>query len=399
MKPRRLATILALALPGFLYGVYRFSVGVLVPGLESAYSVGDASAGAIVSASVGCVGLGVIVSGYLAQRYGDLKIVLAGFLVFSLSMGAVALTSGIELFSLLFLLAAFGSGLMITPSYGLAATVFPERKGLAASFVSASYNFAGFVGPASAGYLLTYYGWHAPFAEFAAVGLAFFAVFLAVLGRGTRSSSTRALSALVELARNKVILVIAVGAFLGDFGFLTYLSWTPKFLLASFGGAGGSATTIDTFFGLGLGLGGIGTLAGGSLFDRIGGRKSATLSGLLPALAMAGVYLANSFAVAVLFVLLTGMLANIFWALTTAMCQVNVPPERRTAATSLVQTSGFVGAFLGPGVAGAAGGPVSGVLILTAAVPYVLLAVLVSYFYRDPARGEAPKDLSRPGGR
>jgi MFS family permease len=398
MKPRRLATILALALPGFLYGVYRFSVGVLVPGLESVYMVGDASAGAIVSASVGFVGLGVIVSGYLAQRFGDLKVVLAGMLLFSLSMGAITLSSGLTPFSLLFMIAAFGSGMMITPSYGLAAATFPERKGLAASFVSASYNFAGFVGPASAGYLLTYYGWDGPFAEFAAVGLAFFAVLLAVLGRGVRTSSTHALSAFLELARNRVILLIAFGAFLGDFGFLTYLSWTPKFLLSSFGAAGGGATTIDTFFGLGLGLGGIGTIAGGSLFDKIGGRKSATLSGLLPALAMAGVYLANSLAVAVLFVLLTGMLANIFWALTTAMCQVNVPAARRTAATSLVQTSGFVGAFLGPGIAGAAGGPGSGVLILTAAVPYVLLAVLVASFYRDP-RGAPSKDLSRPSGR
>jgi DHA1 family inner membrane transport protein len=391
MKPRRLATILALALPGFLYGVYRFSVGVLVPGLESVYSVGDASAGAVVSISVGLVGLGVIVSGYLAQRYGDLKIILVGFLLFALSMGAITLASGLLFFSLLFLLASFGSGLMITPSYGLAASVFPERKGLAASFVSASYNFAGFVGPALTGYLLTYYGWDAPFFGFAAVGLVFFAVFLAVLGSGVRSSSTGALSTFVELMRNRVILVIAVGAFLGDFGFLTYLTWTPKFLLSSFGAATGNATTIDTFFGIGLGLGGLGTLAGGSLFDKIGGRKSATLSGVLPAAAMVGVYVANSFTLAILFVLLTGMLANIFWALTTAMCQVNVPGERRTAATSLVQTSGFVGAFLGPGIAGAAGGPVSGVLILTAAVPYILLAVFVSSVYRDPKRTAPPR--------
>jgi MFS family permease len=390
MKPRRLATIFALALPGFLYGVYRFSVGILVPGLESVYSVGDASAGALVSASVGLVGLGVIVSGYLAQRYGDLKIILAGFLLFSLPMGAITLSSGLQLFSLLFLLAAFGSGLMITPSYGLAAAVFPERKGLAASFVSASYNLAGFVGPALTGYLLSY-SWGAPFLGFAAVGLSFFAVFLAVLGSGAHSSSTGALRTFVELMRNKVILLIAVGAFLGDFGFLTYLSWTPKFLLTSFGAAGGSATTIDAFFGIGIGLGGLGTLAGGGLFDKIGGRKSATLSGVLPGVAMVGVYLANSFAVAILFVLLTGMFANIFWALTTAMCQSNVPAERRTAATSLVQTAGFVGAFLGPGIAGVAGGPVSGVLILSGAVPYILLAVLVASLYRDPKASSPPR--------
>jgi MFS family permease len=353
--------------------------------------VSDATAGGIVSASVGLVGLGVIGSGYLAQRYGDLKVILAGFLLFSVSMGAITLTSGLLFFSLLFLLASFGSGLMITQSYGVAAALFPERKGFAASFVTSFYSFAGFVGPSTAGYLLAAYGWHAPFAGYAAVGLVFFVVFLAVLGTGVRTSSTSALSTFGELLRRRVILVLAVAAFFADFGFLVYLSWTPKFLVSSFGAAGWSATTIDSIFGVGLGLGGLGTLASGTLFDRIGGRKSATLSAVLPAIAMFGVYLANSFAVAILFVLLGGILANMFWPLLTAMCQVNVPEEKRTAATSVVQTAGFVGAFLGPGIAGVAGGPVSTVLILTSAVPYLLLMVVVASFYRDPKRSAPPR--------
>ncbi len=386
MKPRRLATIIALVLPAFLYGLYRFSLGVLVPGLESVYSVSDASAGGIISASVGLVGLGVIGSGYLAQRFGDLKTILAGFLLFSLPMAAVAVSHGLVSFSLFFLLASFGSGLMITPSYGVAAALFPERRGFAASFVTSFYSFAGFVGPSSAGYLLASYGWDAPFAEFAAVGLAFFLVFLAVLGTGARSTSASALRTFGELLRKRVILVLAVAAFFADFGFLVYLSWTPKFLISSFGASGGSSTTIDSLFGVGLGLGGLGTLTGGALFDRIGGRKSATIAAILPAMAMLGVYLANSYAVAILFVILTGILANMFWSLVTAMCQVNVPEDRRTAATSLVQTSGFVGAFLGPGIAGVLGGPVSSVLIFTTAVPYLLLMLVVVFFYRDPPR-------------
>jgi len=391
MNPRRLATLVALVLPAFLYGLYRFSLGVLVPGLESVYSVSDASAGGILSASVGLVGLGVIGSGYLAQRFGDLKTILAGFLLFSIPMGAITVSHGLLWFSTLFLLASFGSGLMITPSYGVAAALFPEKRGFAASFVTSFYSFAGFVGPSSAGYLLASYGWDAPFAAFAAVGLVFFLVFLAVLGTGVRSSSASALKTFGELLRKRVILALAVAAFFADFGFLVYLSWTPKFLLSSFGASGGNATTIDSLFGVGLGLGGLGTLTGGAVFDRIGGRKSATLAAVLPAMSMLGVYLANSYAVAILFVILTGILANMFWSLLTAMCQVNVPEEKRTAATSLVQTSGFVGAFLGPGIAGVAGGPVSSVLILTAAAPYLLLMVVVVFFYRDPARIAPPR--------
>jgi MFS transporter, DHA1 family, inner membrane transport protein len=391
MKPRRLATILALVLPSFMYGVYRFSVGFLVPGLESVYAINDATAGVVVSASVGFVGLGVIGSGYLAQRFGDVKAILAGFLIFSVPMGVTTVANSLPVFSGLFLVASFGSGLMITPSYGLASALIPQRKGFAVSFVTSGYNFAGFVGPSATGYLLTAYGWGAPFAAFAVLGIAFFFVFLAALGRGVRSASTSPLSTFAELLRTKVIRVLAVAAFFADLGFLVYLSWAPKFLLSSFASGGASATTIDTIFGVGLGLGGIGTLAGGALFDRFGGRKSATLAGVLPAIVLFGVFVANSFVLAVVFVLLTGLFANMFWSLITAMCQVSVPEERRTAATSVVQTAGFVGALLGPGIAGVIGGPVPPVLILTSAAPYVVLAVVVASLYRDPKPSTPPR--------
>jgi DHA1 family inner membrane transport protein len=391
MKRKRLATILALVLPSFMYGVYRFSVGVLVPGLEGVYSGDDATAGLVVSASVGFVGLGVIGSGYLAQRFGDLKTILAGFLLFSLPMGAILLANGLLTFSALFFVASFGSGLMITPSYGVAAALFPQRKGFAVSFVTSGYNFAGFVGPSTTGYLLTAYGWGAPFAAFAVLGAAFFLVFLAVLGKGVNSASASPLSTFAELLKTRVIRVLAVAAFFADLGFLVYLSWAPKFLVSSFAQGGAGATTIDTVFGVGLGLGGIGTLVGGALFDKFGGRKSATLAGVLPAVMLFGVYVANSFVVAVVFVLLTGLFANMFWSLITAMCQVSVPEERRTAATSVVQTAGFVGALLGPGIAGVVGGPIPPVLILTSAAPYAVLALVVAALYRDPKRTIPPR--------
>ena len=130
MKPRRLATIIALVLPAFLYGLYRFSLGVLVPGLESVYSVSDASAGGILSASVGLVGLGVIGSGYLAQRFGDLKTILAGFLLFSIPMGAITISHGLAL-----LLAALPAGLLRerpddNPFLRGRRRLFPRAKGV-----------------------------------------------------------------------------------------------------------------------------------------------------------------------------------------------------------------------------------------------------------------------------
>jgi len=394
MNARRLLAFFAVLLPAFMYGVYRFSVGVLVPELEKVYSVGDPTAGAIVSGSVGLVGLGVIASGYLAQRYGDLKVILAGLLLFSAAMAAVTVSSGIAAFSVLFLVASLGSGLVITPSYGVAAALFPTRKGFAASYVSAGYNVAGFVGPAATSYLLAGYGWDSPFLMFCGVGFVIFLIVITMLGRGAAASTGRGFKSFASLLKIRVVRILSVGVFFADLGFLVYLSWAPKFLALNFGSTVSDATTLDSVFGIGLGLGALGTLAGGSLYDRIGGRRSIVVAGLLPAAALAGTYLAPSFVLVVIFVLLTGILGNIFWPLITAMCQENVSEQDRTAATSVVQTSGFVGAFIGPGLAGAIGGPVAPVLLLTSAAPYLALTFIGGAFYVDPERRAAPRTLS-----
>ena len=327
-----------------------------------------------------------------------MKVILAGLVLFSVAMLAVTLINGVLPFSALFLIASFGSGMVITPSYGVAAALFPRRKGFAASFVSAGYNFAGFIGPAATSYLLAGYGWNAPFLMYSGVALVIFLVVIAVLGRGAPSSSSRGLNSFGSLLRIRVVRVLSLAVFFADFGFLVYLSWAPKFLAINFGTTGSDATTLDSVFGIGLGLGGLGTLAGGGLYDKIGGRRSIVVAGLLPTGALVGTYLAPNFILVVIFVLLTGVLGNIFWSLITAMCQENVSERDRTAATSVVQTAGFVGAFIGPGLAGALGGPVAPVLLLTSAVPYLALTLIGGVFYVDPERQSAPRTLTSETG-
>ena len=82
---------------------------------------------------------------------------------------------------------------------------------------------------------------------------------------------------------------------------------------------------------------------------------------------------------------MTGFLSNTFWPLLTAMAQVSVPEGQVTSAMSVVQTAGFVGAFIGPGLAGLIGGAVSSALILTTVVPYAVFLGIIMTRYRDPA--------------
>lgn len=385
MERRTAIGLVAVLLPPLLYSFYRFSIGALVPAFESTYSVSDATAGGVISASVGLVAIGVFGGGLLAQRLGDARTIILGLVIFSAAEAAVVAARSLWEFSAFFFLASFGTGLVITPSYGVIASLLPGRRGFAVSLISAAYSSGGFVGPSLAGYLLVYRGWDAPFAALASIGAVFTAVFAAVFWRSGKGAPAQTGVSFARVLAIRAVLVLAVADFFADLGFLVFVSWTPKYLISAFSVSGSGTATIDTIFGIGVGLGGLGALTAGVLFDRLGGRRSALLSASLSALAFAGLYLAAPLPLALAIVLVTGFLSNSFWPLLTAMAQVSVPEGQMTSATSVVQTAGFIGAFIGPGLAGLIGGAVSLALILATVVPYTVFLAVIATGYRDPA--------------
>jgi MFS family permease len=386
VKDRKAANLVAILLPPLLYSFYRFSIGALVPAFETTYSVSDAVAGEIVSASVGLVAIGVLSGGLLAQRLGDARTILMGLMIFAIFEAAVPAATLLWEFSAVFFVASFGIGMVITPCYGVIASILPERRGLAVSLLSAAYSSGGFIGPSLSGYLVVFRGWDAPFVALSLIGTAFTVFFAAMFwstGKGRRADGR--VSFMASLG-NRAILALAVADFFADFGFLVFVSWTPKYMISSFSVTGGGVATVDTIFGIGVGLGGVGALMAGVLFDRLGGRASALVTGGLAALAIFALYAAPSLILALGVVLVAGFLSNTFWPLLTAMAQVSVERGQVNSATSVVQTAGFIGAFLGPGVAGMIGGAVSSALILSTIVPYAFFLAVIASSYRDPAK-------------
>jgi predicted MFS family arabinose efflux permease len=378
------AALLAVALPTFVYGIFRFSIGVVVPEIEGAYGINDSVMGAIISISVGIVGVGVFLSGNWTRRYGPGPTLLAGLVIFLLPLVVISSGVGLYVFSGLFLLSSFGSGLMITPSFSIVSIILPQRRGMGAGLVTSAYNFGGLVGPAAVGYLLLYYDWRSWFLVVAFTAVVAFVIFFVVLrGRTRRQSAPPGKGNLRSLIRDRRVQVLALGAMLADAGFVTYLSWTPKFLLTEFGVSGGFTAVVDLVFGLGIGLGGLGIFAAGYLFERIGGRKTTVLGGIAAAAATTGLYLSGSVFFSLAFVLIGSFFLNWFWSLLTVMAQVSVPEEKRTSSVSLVQTIAFVGAFAGPGLAGALGGAETVPLILTVAVPYLAYALVLAFLFKE----------------
>ena len=380
---QRYAALLAVMLPSFVYGFFRFSVGFLVPKLEAIYSINDVVAGTIVSASVGFVAIGVFLSSHSSRRYGDRPTIVVGLLIFTVCIGAIAIPDNLYEFSALFFLASFGGGLVIPGTYSLVGRMLPRRRGFAVGFVTSAYNLGGLVGPPLVTFVLVNYGWSGSFVTFSVVGFASLLLFYVILGGRDEVRGVTVTVSLMALMRNKMVLILVLADFVADLAFLAYVSWTPEFVTNRFNLAGSSSEIVGTLFGIGIGLGGVGALLAGTLFDRLGGRKSALIGGLATALTSLGIYSTNSFVIAAALIVLTGFMSNWFWTLLTAMAQASVGPEDRTGAISVVQTAGFLGAVVGPVLTGLLGGATSSALILTVVLPFAVYAVIVAVMYRD----------------
>jgi len=379
----RYAALLAVSLPSFVYGLFRFSIGIVVPKIEGAYAINDSVMGAIVSVSVGVVGIGVFASGNIAGRYGNRTTIVLGLLLFSLSLGGMAAGVSLTVFSALFLLASFGSGLIIPTSFAVVASILPQRRGIGAALVTSAYNVGGLVGPAIVGYLLLYYFWGVSFLIIPAAGFVAIVIFLAAIPSSAGNAPPGPKGQFRSLLGNRSVLLLAIGGFLGDAAFVTYLSWTPKFLLTSFDVSGSTTALVDLLFGIGIGLGGLGIFVSGFLYDRIGGRISAIIGGIAATGATLGVYLSGSLVMAVALVIVGSFFFNWFWSLLTLMSQTSVPRESRSASTSLVQTAAFLGAFVGPGLVGILGGAETVPLLIAVVLPNALYTVVMVFFYKE----------------
>jgi predicted MFS family arabinose efflux permease len=379
----RYAALLAVSLPSFVYGLFRFSIGIVVPKVEIAYGISDSVMGAIVSVSVGVVGLGVLASGSFASRYGNRATIVSGLVLFTLSLGVMALGVDLLAFSALFLLASFGSGLIIPTSYLVVAAILPQRRGIGAGLVTSAYNVGGLVGPAIVGYLLLFYAWNTSFVIIPAVGVVAIFAYLATIPSNAGNVPPGPKGQFRSLLGNRTVVLLAITGFLADAAFVTYLSWTPKFLLTSFDVSGNTTALVDLIFGVGIGVGGVGIFVAGSLFERIGGRQSAIIGGVAATGATLGVFLSSSLLVALALVVAGSFFLNWFWTLITVMSQTSVPKESRSASTSLVQTWAFLGAFVGPGLAGILGGAEALPLIVMVVVPNALYTLVMAFFYRD----------------
>ncbi|MDG6997817.1 MAG: MFS transporter [Nitrososphaerota archaeon] len=393
------ASLLAVLLPILLYSIFRFSVGPILPSMQAAYAISYASAGYIVSLSIGMVGIGTGISGIIARRFGDRNTVLFGLLLFAFPVIVLTiLSSNYLIFATLFIFSGLGCGLMTTPTYSIAATIFPHRKGAAIGFVSAAYNIGAFIGPVLTGSLSGYFSWTVPLATIGLLGFVFSIILFSALRslKPTAQRTDRRIG-LRKFLGNRSFVIVMISMILGDFAFLSFITWTPEFLLRALSNQM-SLTSIDAYFGVAVGLGGVGVTMAGLLLDRIGGKRSTLLGSAFATFSVVGLFLSDSLVTVLAFMFFAGFFSNWFWGLLSTMAQSYVSSERKTDAVALAQTAAFVGAFTGPAAAGllTASFNIGSALLLVVSLPYAALTILMLFLHDDrPIRALDHASFSR----
>ena len=185
---------------------------------------------------------------------------------------------------------------------------------------------------------------------------------------------------------------------LADFAFLSYVSWTVNYLQTRFALGKSASVTLDLYFGIAVGIGGIGIIVAGMMNDKFGGKRTVLLSGTIATILTFLLYLSGTFPIAIAVLFAVGFFSNWFWGILSAMAQVNVPDDSRATAVSFVQSIAFIGAVLGPAVAGYLFGSVVAALplILTVSVPYLVFTIVILLFYRERTFAEVSALSNEP---
>jgi MFS family permease len=283
---RRLACALATATIG---GVGMWSVVVALPAIQAEFGVDRAAASVPFTFVMLGFGLGGIVMGRLADRFGiAVPLVLgtvalgAGYLAVGLSgsLWQVAIAHG--------LLIGIGCSTTFGPMMADISHWFARRRGIAVALAAAGNYTSGTVWPPLIQHFIAGYGWRA---THIGIGLFCLATMLP-LGLALRRRHAHAATADVQAARRQATmpfsrLTLQVLLCVAGVACCVAMSMPQVHIVAYCGDLGYGVARGAEMLSLMLGFGIVSRIASGFVADRIGGVRTLLLGSLLQGVALA----------------------------------------------------------------------------------------------------------------
>jgi len=348
--------VLPLLLVGYvLFAMFRTVVGVVLPGISSEFALNNVEAGVLVSSAMLSQALATVMVGHISGIAGRGRSLFLGYLLLASGMVLTSLAPNYPVCLLVFSVSSFGAGVFVASLYAFVGEMLPRSRGLLLGVTNGVFALGGFAGPWLAGAILELHTWRDVFRPLGVAAVPILIVLMVMLKKrffSVQYRTSAARSSYFNILKNRQVASFCLLMVTANFAFVTFLSWTPTFLLKA------QSLTISEagqFVGVVFLFGALGSIILGSLSDRIGHGSwtfsmiTGISSGFFSLIIYRGTF---SFGHLMILAAVFGFTCLAYWNLTIALAQESAGEQDIVLVTGLITYSGTVGGILGPLAAG-----------------------------------------------
>ena len=274
------------ALSGYvLFAVFRFTIGLVLPGVTSEFNLSPAESGVFASAPLLATVLTMAVGGYISDRISRKLIYSTGLLVLWLGTLLSSLSSSYLLALTFIFIAGAGAGLLPPSIYSIMGDLRPRSRASLTGITASVYNFGGFAGSVGMGLAIALYGWRLGLGGLSILGLVYLPIMFLFMGSASDSQKSEkgvsSSSSYYTLLKSKNTLFAGASLFMAMYASFAIVSWTPTYL-THFGVDSSVAGVVVGAFSL---AGGVTAIMSGRLADAWGEKRlilaTGTTAGIL----------------------------------------------------------------------------------------------------------------------
>jgi len=235
MPPWLVAALVLLGLAAFINYIDRGNLATAAPLIKSELGLSATQLGFLLTAFFIAYTPMQVLVGWLTDRLGASRVLVGGFVVWSLAMSFSGLVHGLALFATLRILLGLGESVYFPASASIIVRCLPESsRGIANAAIMTGMACGPAFGVFFGGLLIAKFGWRPFFVGFGLVSLLWLIPWMAiarprlaqhpVASRGD-GPSMRA------LLRERSLWGTGVGLFCSNYGWYFVLSWIPYYLV------------------------------------------------------------------------------------------------------------------------------------------------------------------------
>ncbi|MFE3176102.1 MFS transporter [Amycolatopsis sp. NPDC059090] len=255
---RTLLILLVLDLTYLVNAMDRQVFAILLPDIKQTYLLTGTQAGTLSTIFTLGMGLAGIPAGYLADRIGRKRVIIASLLLFSITCALQATAHGLVDLTAWRILSGVGEGAQNAALYAAVGAYFHRNRAVAIGSINAAFGLGAFAGPLWGGALLSSTGnWRVPLLVFGGLGLVILVVMAFTVPRSMtetgRQEAPRELPAPGTEIRfcNRRVVCCAIATLAAGFSIYGYLGLYPTYLREAHGYSGSQISVAAGMFGLG----------------------------------------------------------------------------------------------------------------------------------------------------